>query len=623
MKPRVWHGAVALAALAIAFVVRANTKPAAPAQIDWPAGEEITYSLDWKTSTQTTALTAIASEANDGQGALKSGVDVGGDLIIRSYGKQGDAFLVAARFANLTRVNVTAFDQALVPKLQDARAELEGHDAQLLVKPDGSIAEVKFSAKDPALFRYLMQAVLAELSVSMKPGDAPKLEKQWTADLDGPSGHGPATITRDENDPFTFTRTRDKYASISAWPDGSELSQSLTSKGSFKVGRSGGLERVYDEESFEAARAGAKQDVVSHTSFALQQKSMTMRDAKEAPPVLADPMSSATPDVEDDAMRERRLTARTEGVTVDTIVDEVKIHALVPKGRSGRWAWVAKGYFELHPEKTAELVDKMRGLDQRAKGYAIDLLVATAHPKAQAELVRAFKEEIIPPGREYALLVQRVGHLKNPTKETGQFFAQRYATAKAENDIPARRATAITLGALAFHIAERDHAEARELADPLVMDMFAAKDPKDHEMLILAVGNASLPEDARAIRLQAHDEVAPVRRAVASALRRTDSPETRTTLIEMMADPDESVEETAISSLDRRELTRNDVAAMLDQVRSGKTRDQAMASLVNILTTRRENAPPEIVDLLDAIAARPGTPPDARQRALRLRDGER
>ncbi len=622
MKPRVWHGAVALAALVSVFVVRGLAAPAAPSQIDWPAGQEITYTLEWKTSTQTTALTAVAADVSDGQGALKTGVDVGGDLVLHSYGKKGDDFLVTARFANLSRASVTAFDQALIPSLGDARAELEGHEAQLVVKPDGRIMDVKFAAKDPALFRYLMQGVLTELSVSMKPGNPPTVEEKWTADLEGPSGRGPATFSRDAQDPFTFSRTRERYDAIAAWPGSPDLQQSLTSKGSFKVGRSGGLERVSDEESLEAARAGAQKDVVSRTSFTLEKKSAAMLDPTAAVPVLADPVSGAAPETEDEAARERRLSARTEGVTVDTILDEVKIHALVPKGKSGRWAWIAKGYFELHPEKTAELVDKMRGLDQLAKGYVIDLLVATAHPTAQAELVRAFRDEIIPPGREYALLVQRVGHLKTPTKETGQFFAQRYATAKAQNDIPARRATAITVGALAYHIADRDREEARALADPLVLDLLAAKEPKDRELLILAVGNDSLAEDARVLRLQAHDEVAPVRRAVASALRRIDDADVRTTLIEMMSDPDESVEEMAISSLDRRALSRNDIAAMTDQVRSGKTHDQAMAPLVSILTTRRENAPPEVVDLLNAIAERPGTSPDARQRALRLRNGE-
>ena len=630
-----WRAAGAIAAAALVVLVavislrgatpKGNDRGPAPVRIDWPAGKEQVYALSWTTSTETTGMGAMSSagdvrdvrDGRDARAALRSQVELVGELVLASYGRAGagaDAgYVLTARFDHLARASVRAFDQALLPSLDVARGELEGRTAELTVTPSGDVTDVRFHAKDPALFRYLMQAVLTELAVDLRDGAA------WKAEIDGPSGHGPVRFARDGSEPRVVTRTRERYDALTAWPLADDpLDQSLESKGRVTLEPSGVLGEVTDEERLEAARPGAKKDVVSKTSFTLTKRSERAFDASKPPEGIAEPMIAAGAASETPAQHRARLEQRTEGVTLASIVDEIRIHAAVPRGKSGRWAWIAEGYFELHPEKTEELVDAMRALDINAKAYAVDVLVMVGHEKAQAAARRAFVEKIILPGVEYALMVQRLQHLNHPAQETADFVAASYAAAKARRDTPARYASAVALGGIVHHLAESDRIAARKLDDALVLDLYAARIPRDREVLLLALGNAALEEDSLAIRLSAHDESPSVRAAVASALRRFEGPPVRATLLELFMDGHDAVQREAIASLDRRELGPDELARILAGVESGRPSRSNAQAFVNFLAKRRD-AGPQIDAMLDRLLERQDLDGETIGRIARIR----
>jgi hypothetical protein len=609
--------AIAIAIIALGLVLAWHLRPAPPppSAVAFPIGREQVYALSWKTSTESRAMSATDTPSDaPAPTPLRSAVDLEGDLVLSSFGKEGDHYLVTARFEKLTRAEVHALGQSLLPSLVTAREQLENRSVELELKPNGELSSVRFQPKDPALFRYLMQAAVNELAVELH--DAKTTE--WTAELEGPSGRGPVRFTRDGDRPLVVRRTRERYDALGAWPIGEPPPQKLASTGQLTLAPNGTIEELTERETLEAARSTTAKDVASTTSFAITKRAERPFDASQRPSGY-EAMPALDAGVEDETARRERLERRAEGVTLERVIDDLHIHAAVPKGKSTQWAWIAQAYFELHPEKTGELVERMRGFDINTKALTIDLLVMVGHERAQAAACDAFRSGAVAGGAEYALLVQRLGQLNHPTKATADYVLDRYTKAKAEDDIPARRASAIALGGLIAGTAKTDRLAARALDDALVLDLYAAKDPKDRELLLLALGNAALEEDALAIRLSSHDALPPVRAAVATALRRFDSEEVRRTLVELFADPDIRVQHDALMSLDRRELSSQELSEILSTVEKDRVHHANIQSLVNLCAHHRGAA--EVTAILDALAKREDLDAATRGRILRVRDG--
>ncbi|MBX3203787.1 MAG: HEAT repeat domain-containing protein [Labilithrix sp.] len=588
--------------------------------LEWPAGKEEVYALTWTTTTSSRVMMAAATPTEGGGGSIETKVALDGDLVVSSYGREGDEVVLGARFEHLTRAEVNALGKPLLPSMDVAREVLEGRSVEIVVKPSGEIARVRFRPADPALFRYLMHAVVTELGVRViAPGASA------SADLDGPSGRGPVRFARDPGQPRLITRTRERYDVLGAWPVGEPPPQTLESKGHVAIDpEDGTLAEVVETEKLEAARSPEQKDITSSTSFSLKKKATRDFDVTTARAGFADvPLSPLAADAgETEEARRARLEQRTVGVTIESIVDDIRLAAAVPKGGSTRWGWVAMGYLELHPDKCNELVDRMKELDVDAQALAIDVLSSTGHEAAQAAAMRAFDPDarILRRGSpEEAILFMRLGFFSQPTRGLTDFVAARYAKAKEEDDTPMRRASAIALGDLISAVAKTDRLYARELDDALVLDLYAAKSFRDRVILIQALGNAALEEDALAIRLQSHDPEHDVRVAVAGALRRFDSPEVRRTLIELIGDERLGVQLQALASLDRKNVSEQELQALLGYVEKKKIHSTNMQALANFMVKRKDS--PMGRAILDTLVEQDDLDPQTRARMIRIRDG--
>jgi len=626
-RRRLLAGGVALALLGGIVVARLHADSVAREErtaFDWPAGREAVYALTWTTTTSSSVMGAAGDPQNGGSSnAIETRVALDGDLVVSSYGREGEDVVLGARFENLTRADVNALGKPLFASMDVAREELEGKSVELLVKPTGEIAHVRFRPKDPALFRYLMQAVVTELDVRITaPGTSA------SADLEGPSGRGPVRFTRAADRPRLVTRTREKYDALGAWPVGDPPPQKLESTGHVAIHPDDGtIDEVVETEKLEAARSTQHTDVTSSTSFSLKKRTTRTFDLASAPErvgfteVPKRGVDGGSEETEE--QRRQRLEERTAGVTIETILEDVRVVSAVPKAQSTRWGWLAMGYLELHPEKCGELVEHMKELDTNARALTIDILSSTGHEQAQAAAMRVFDPEagVLRKGsEEEAILFLRLGFFSRPTKALTDFVSERYAKAKAEDDTPMRRASAIALGDLVSAVARTDRLRARELDDALVLDLYAEKNVQDRATLIRALGNAALEEDAIAIRLQSHDPEPDVRAAVASAFRRFDSAEVRRTLIELIGDERLGVQSLAISSLDRKEnLSEQDLDKLLGYVEKKRIQSANMQSFANFLVKRRTS--PMGRAILDTLARQEDLDAQTRARILRIRDG--
>jgi hypothetical protein len=426
------------------------------------------------------------------------------------------------------------------------------------------------------------------------------------------------TFARDPSRPRALRKTREAYAALAAWPPGATaLDQALHSAGEISLEPSGILGEIRDDERLEAARPGGKRDVASETTFSLKKRAERPFDATRPPPFTA-MTSNDDQRGETDAEKRARLEQRAAGVTLASVIDDLRIHAAVPKDKSGRWAWVAQAYFELHPEDCNRLVDRLPEFDLATKAYAIDLLVIVGHEAAQGALRRAFDDKI-PAASEHALLFQRLGWLKRPTRATGEFVLDAYATAKKKGDVPVRRSAAIALGGLVHAMAASDRAAARTWDDALILDLLAMKEVKDKEVLLLALGNAALDEDALSIRMQADDAEPTIRTAVATALRRLDSDDIRATLLVLFADPNARVQRAAIASLERRKLRAADLQAMLERPGIAAENVEALTNLLAATRGAGGEVGATCDRLLDALSERTDLDPQTLARIGRVR----
>jgi hypothetical protein len=597
--------AVALVAGTVGFAIHSSSRAAPHNVVSWPKGTEHVYALTWKTETSTRfAGTPMSSK-----------IALDGRLVISSYGPDGDATALAARFEGLTRADIELLGKNAMPSIEAARKELEGHTVELIVTKSGDISDVRFRADDPALFRHLMTSVVRELALDLRAPQA----AAWTAPASvGPSGSGPAEFVRHPDQPFVVKRTRSQYDAISAWPNGTPAPpQKLSNVSEIKLESSGALQELDEHESFEATRPDGQSEITSTTSLRLTKQSERPFDATQRPEGFVPAhMLAAFEQTETEEQKRKRLAERTAGVTLASVVADIRVHAAAPKETGLRWAWLAQGFLELHPEVCDQLVAQMRGFAPDEKGMTLDLLMSVDHPHAQEAIVAAFENTDLILPNEQAPLMQRFIVLARPTNETASYVARRYAKAKAAHDDPTRRAAAVSLGALVNGVAKTDRAFARQLDDALVLDLYAAKDPRDREVLLLALGNAGLEEDAIAIRLASRDASPAVRAAVATALRRLDGPEIRATLLQLLADPDTRVQLDALSSLDRREPTEEDLAiidAAIPKLDSGN-----LEAMVSYLAKRPRTE--ATTAMVRRVAAREDIGAQTRARALALLD---
>jgi HEAT repeat protein len=111
----------------------------------------------------------------------------------------------------------------------------------------------------------------------------------------------------------------------------------------------------------------------------------------------------------------------------------------------------------------------------------------------------------------------------------------------------------------------------------------------------------------------ADDDDPTVRSAVASALRKMQSPEAEATLLDLVADPDNDVQGRALHTLTGYTLTPYHLDTLRREVASGRLGPSNFAMLVTLLE-RNRHQPDAVLSVLDSMLER-----DVSNRSLSLR----
>lgn len=283
-----------------------------------------------------------------------------------------------------------------------------------------------------------------------------------------------------------------------------------------------------------------------------------------------------------------------------------------------RWLWRATGLLTLRPE----LCDQFDALFQdpylnhTVRAMILDLLTNVGHAQAQAALRRLLATDAARQGPGAAALYQRLALLDAPDAATLDLAESRFDT----DEGPSRGPAAVVLGAVAGQRHRSGDLEgARRANEKLVSALRAAGEPGERAALVLGLGNAGLEENVATLRALAEDEDSGVRGAVATALRKTATPEAEALLLDLLTDADPQVQLDASESLARQSVSDLTLRAVEARAASGAIALDAVPGVVTFLSAHLESEPGRAA--LRALLARDGLDPVMQQRIRGLLDG--
>jgi HEAT repeat protein len=323
-------------------------------------------------------------------------------------------------------------------------------------------------------------------------------------------------------------------------------------EGEVKFEDDGALLRLAERREIRAGVAGAPPMLESTTTFeAVRVKEGSFDTAALDPSTLASKRPGET--FENEAEKRAALARRAEGASIEDVLGGISAAATAgPEGLSKGWLVRSTALLELHPELIAEVAIRFEdeALGARGRLAVLDVLAATGGGEAQAALLRVLDSSAARHGEQRLTYLQRLVLVEDPSPETSRALRERHAQSLASNDTDMAYAEAHVMGAMAGTLAARgERAEARATTDVLAGALDSAKTTAARAAYLSALGNAGDPAQIARIAKHAHDPEPAVRRSVASALRKTEEPEARATLMTLAADSDEDVQVAAIEAL--------------------------------------------------------------------------
>lgn len=266
------------------------------------------------------------------------------------------------------------------------------------------------------------------------------------------------------------------------------------------------------------------------------------------------------------------------------------LRALLPGARPSEvWRAAAFALLRLNPREceALALVFEEEAVSDELRTLVLDLLAGAGSFEAQVVLRRLLALAVARRSRRtFAMFVQRLGFVECPDGPTLRFLMSVYAESRAEpHDV--RASCAYALGAAAGHASASGDLEAAIRAtEVLRRDLLAAASVPEKCALVTALGNAGIPADVAVVTRFTADTEAPVRAAVALALRKMNVPEARVQLVALLADG-EIVARSALAALSEHALDDDDLVRVAELVLGGRSAVALDGRLLRLLVAQR------------------------------------
>lgn len=578
----------------------------------WTLGEERTYRFAWDDLQRVELPVPTGGDSSSITGTLH----LEGELTLQALEVRETGTRLRLALKHLDRHEAVVSGQPLFPDAAAVQAQLPASaSAWLELDARGALLAARFSESEPPMFRQLAQTLAAEL-FPVELRDAP----EWNAVESTQTGEVEAHFRFEGDDASRLTRRRTRYQRLRVASGTDPFLQTLSSLTQFERDPDGHLAGVSHDESLEATRTDGKPLVSRRMRLRL---TFSTRAQKPLPTLSEDkPIVRAPAQIAFEGDPEVALLhSQADGMSVDEAL-QVLAAAGDPDAIAdlGRFARRAVAALKLEPERAAELGRVFRQKDARPamRELMLDLLVGAGHAQAQATLRELIQS---PEAREHeaahALMVQRAGFLENPEPETGRMLAALHAQARTSGNAGGERATSYALGALVSHLPP-GAPEATEYLGLLEDSLARAESAEERLHSLRALGNTGTERVLELTSPHLRAEEADVRAAAAEALRRAPQEvATRMLMDALEGERERAVQSALLDALDARTLGLPELERLRAWVVAGRLASGAESTLLNVLSHRLDGSAP-VVQMLQALALRPGQQPATRARVLTL-----
>ena len=551
-----------------------------PFVFHWQANTEYTYGISFKVDG---SLGMRKSKKINTQDDLLASLELKGELIFRSYGKleNEESYVLGARFKHLNKVEWALGNQ---PVTYEEGRSLVGPEVALIVGPLGDIRSIN-SGEEDAHALNLFRQVLAAMEVVVEPG-----EESWEKSQKNPVGDVRNTYDILESRPrgIILSRRPMDYSNLaveSALYMPGEMKGSVTGEFSIELDRIGHVKIVDGFEEIAVKNADNEQAFfqqmeITARLLSISQVESGLSASQRIKGLASTGMGDVT--VSEDARR-RSLEQRIRGLKMKRLVSDLLVHGPSPNfPEAGRWMRRATGLLLLSPELSWVLMEVFTDprMNHRGRARVLDLLASTGHSEAQSVMREMLETQEARESDRFSMLLQRLSLVNDPTQETIEYLR----TKVQNNDEDYVMAAAHSLGAAIGHQSEGDERSVALLRRGLE----GANSTKERVAWLGALGNAGQNENVNLLIRQETDDDPRVRAAVADALRKTQTSESESALLALVADSNSDVQNRALHTLARYRLGPECLEILRQNVEDGLIDQTNIAMLMVVIENNRQ-----------------------------------
>jgi hypothetical protein len=551
MRRRLSLAVLALAAASGVVVWKPWAKPASTEGLALPPlGKEVVMHVVWQeTSTARLAKAEAAGLAD----VIPAETHLDADLVLahETTSEGGDAVRAELRDVRSARVKVLGSELDTT--------QLANHPIHFVIE-NGKIARVLLDKNTPSLAASMTENVARQLLLPRPKAGAFDREEETPA--------GTMNL-RYEPKGSTFRRTIIGTSELTGLPARCDAPCAITARGEGQVEFEDNSAVLKMSETHNIRAGMPSKDPTFETKSSFE-ASRVKEGKLEVATVSVDGLASKAPSepFESEPDRHASLQRQAEGASIEDILGGISTLGTIgsdhlPKG----WLVRSTALLELEPKLLNEVAVRFEddGVGPQGRLAILDVLAATGGDAAKIALLDLLNGETARRDSARLSFVQRLMLVEHPNGHMIDSIRGRLAQSQADGDSEMAYAEAHVLGAMAGRAKKTPEAQAG--IDALAKSVDTANAPAARAAYVSALGNAGAPSQIARITKHAADPDASVRRSVASALRKTNEPSARATLVTLARDQNEEVQVAAVDALSHNAATpaeQHDLAQLLE-----------------------------------------------------------